>query len=92
MSVARFIADQRTFHRVPHTLACALLGVSISWLYKWLDRANGPNGGATATEQRRARACHDSRVSHGSLVLVIYHRGSRPGKRTTSVFNAVFQP
>ncbi|WP_224392776.1 hypothetical protein [Pseudonocardia sp. ICBG1293] len=39
MSVARFIADQRTFHRVPHTLACALLGVSISWLYKWLSRA-----------------------------------------------------
>jgi putative transposase len=39
VSVARFIADQRTFHRVPPTLCCALLGVSISWLYKWLGRA-----------------------------------------------------
>nr|WP_308015571.1 IS3 family transposase [Pseudonocardia sp. ICBG1293] len=51
--MARFIADQRTFHRVPHTLACALLGVSISWLYKWLSRATSPGGGLTATEERR---------------------------------------
>ena len=28
MSVARFIADQRTNYRVPHTVVCALLGVS----------------------------------------------------------------
>lgn len=38
MSVARFIADQRTFHRVPHAVCCAILGVSVSWFYKWLDR------------------------------------------------------
>ncbi len=30
MSVARFIADQRTSYRVPHTLTCLLLGVSLS--------------------------------------------------------------
>ena len=42
MSVARFIADQRTFHRVPHTLTCALLEVSLSWFYKWVGRASGP--------------------------------------------------
>ena len=47
MSVARFIADQRTFYRVPHTLTCALLGVSLSWFYKWIDRTPTP------TEQRR---------------------------------------
>ena len=35
MSVARFIADQRTFYRVPHAVTCAILGVSVSWLYKW---------------------------------------------------------
>ncbi|KMO71855.1 hypothetical protein MCHLDSM_04227 [Mycolicibacterium chlorophenolicum] len=29
MSVARFVADQRTMHRVPHTLTCAILGISI---------------------------------------------------------------
>ena len=49
MSVARFIADQRTFYRVPHTITCALLGVSLSWFYKWLDRTPTP------TEQRRAQ-------------------------------------
>ena len=42
MSVARFIADQRTKHRVPHTIVCALLGVSLAWFYKWRARATGP--------------------------------------------------
>ncbi len=48
MSVARFIADQRTKHRVPHTITCALLGVSLSWFYKWISRTPTPR------EQRRA--------------------------------------
>jgi putative transposase len=47
VSVARFIADQRTFYRVPHAVCCVILGVSTSWLYKWLDRP------ATARQQRR---------------------------------------
>ena len=34
-SVARFMADQRTLHRVPHTPVCALLGVSLAWFSKW---------------------------------------------------------
>ena len=38
MSVARFIADQRTMHQVPHTFCCVILGVSVSWFYKWLGR------------------------------------------------------
>ena len=42
MSVARFIADQRTRYRVPHTLTRALLGVSLAWFYKWARRAQGP--------------------------------------------------
>ena len=42
MSVARFIADQRTNYRVPHTVVCAMLGVSLAWFYKWLGRADGP--------------------------------------------------
>lgn len=49
MSVARFIADQRTKYRVPHTLTCLLLGVSLSWFYKWISRTPTPS------EQRRAR-------------------------------------
>lgn len=32
VSVARFVADQRTSFRVPHTRTCLLLGVSLSWL------------------------------------------------------------
>lgn len=47
MSVARFIADQRTMHRVPHAFTCRLLQVSEAWFYKWRDRP------ATARQIRR---------------------------------------
>lgn len=55
MSVARFIADQRTNYRVPHTVVCALLGVSLAWFYKWLTRAQGPGAasGLHTTRDRR---------------------------------------
>ena len=53
MSVARFIADQRTIYAVPHTLVCALLGVSLAWFYKWIKRADGPG--------RRERVVHRHR-------------------------------
>lgn len=48
MSVASFIASQRTEHRVPHAKCCRWLGVSESWFYKWRDRQ------PTARQQRRA--------------------------------------
>jgi len=48
VSVARFVADQRTFYGVPYAVCCAILGMSVSWLYKWLDRP------ATARQRRRA--------------------------------------
>jgi hypothetical protein len=48
VSVARFIADQRTFYRVPHVLTCRVLAVSPSWFYKWRDRR------PTARQGRRA--------------------------------------
>jgi hypothetical protein len=38
VSVARFVADQRTMYRVPHTVTCAILGIGISWFYKWFGR------------------------------------------------------
>ena len=64
MSVARFIADQRTNYRVPHTVVCALLGVSLAWFYKWLGRADAP--GATAglhTRRDRRRDTVDRAVA-----------------------------
>ena len=51
MTVAHFIADQRTFHRVPHAASCRLLGVSEAWFYKWNARA--VSGALTASEQQR---------------------------------------
>ena len=54
MSVARFIADQRTKYRVPHTVTCLLLGVSVAWFYKWIRRAESPDGVYTDTGRRRA--------------------------------------
>ena len=49
MSVARFVADQRTLYRVPVALTCALLGISVSWFYTWRDRR------PTRTQQRRVK-------------------------------------
>ena len=47
MSVARFIADQRTFYRVPVAVCCAILGISAGWFYKWIKAP------VTAQVQRR---------------------------------------
>jgi putative transposase len=46
--VARFVADQRTLYRVPVAFTCALLGLSVSWFYKWRERE------PTKTQRRRA--------------------------------------
>lgn len=77
MSVARFIADQRAKYRVPHTMTCALLGVGVSWFYKWISRADDPDGLHTATDRRRAQldtavaeAFEAARGLHGSPRLV----------------------
>lgn len=67
MSVARFIANQRTFYAVPHAFSCRLLGVSESWFYKWVKAPT------TARAQRRAlldeavrRAFAASKATSGS--------------------------
>lgn len=77
MSVARFIADQRAKYRVPHVFTCLLLGVSVSWFYKWINRADATDGVHTDTDRRRARldaavaaAFKEARGLHGSPRLI----------------------
>ncbi|EHB46369.1 IS3 family transposase [Mycolicibacterium vinylchloridicum] len=77
MSVARFIADQRTKYRVPHTFTCLLLGVGVSWFYKWIGRAESADGVHTGTDRRRVAldeavtaAFGKARGLHGSPRLV----------------------
>ncbi len=74
MSLAVFIADQRTSHRVPHAVACRALGVSESWFYKWHQRQRQP----APSEQRRAvldaavaQAFADARGLHGSPRILV---------------------
>ena len=43
MTVASFIAVQRTEHGVPHTLSCRALGMPTSTFYKWQDRPPTPS-------------------------------------------------
>ncbi len=47
MTVASFIAAQRTDHHVAHAVACRALDVPASTFYKWRDRP------VTARQQRR---------------------------------------
>jgi putative transposase len=67
VSVARFIADQRTLYRVPHTITCVLLGVSLAWFYKWLDRSPTPRQRRRAEVDAAVRAMFDDAQGlHGS--------------------------
>jgi putative transposase len=77
VSVARFVADQRTKYRVPHTFTCALLGISVSWFYKWFARSGDPDGVHTDSDRRRAQLDQAVRTAfikakglHGSPRLV----------------------
>src|SRR3954454_20883417 len=72
--MARFIGDQRTNYRVPHTLTCALQGVSASWFYKWLSRTPTPSqqrraelDPAVAAAFKAARGLHGSPRLHADL-------------------------
>ncbi len=66
MSVASFVASQRTDHGVPHAKCCRWLGVSESWFYKWHDREPIP--------RQRRRAALDAAVRAS-----FEHSGGTPG-------------
>ena len=75
MSVARFIADQRTMHRVPHAVCCRRWG-SGSWFYKWHDRPPTAAAGAPGRARRRGHGRRSTRRSAPTG-----RRGSRgPGR------------
>ncbi|GAA3077380.1 hypothetical protein GCM10017600_07830 [Streptosporangium carneum] len=72
VSVAAFIASQKTEHGVPHATACRILGVSQSWFYKWRDRAPGDrqrwreelDAAITAAFEDSGRTYGSPRITH----------------------------
>ena len=55
MSLAAFVAAQRTDYGVPHAVACRALDISQSWFYKWRDRP--------PSERRERRVLLDAAVA-----------------------------
>ena len=67
MSVAGFIADQRTFYRVSHAFTCRVLAVSQAWFYKWHQRPPTPRVSRRAElDALVAKAFADSGRTYGS--------------------------
>jgi putative transposase len=67
VSVARFVADQRTMHRVPHAVTCAILGVSLSWFYKWINRGPTPQQARRSELDTAVKGAFDaSQATYGS--------------------------
>jgi putative transposase len=71
VSLAVFIADQRTTFEVSHAVACRALSVSESWFYKWHHRRHQP----TPSEQRRAEL--DAAVAQAFAVAHGLHGSPR---------------
>jgi len=85
VSVAAFIASQRTDHHVSHATACRALGFSESWFYKWRDRPPTPR------QERRAqldgavrRSFEESGGDYGSPRVLedLWEWGWRVSKKT----------
>ena len=75
MSVARFIADQRTYYRVPVAVCCAILGLSAGWFYKWIKnpvtaqvaRRRDPDAGVLAMFEASGRTYGSPRIHRDLL-------------------------
>ncbi len=76
MTVASFIAAQRTDHGVPHAVACRVLEVPQSTFYKWRDRP------LTAAQVRRARLDEAVRASFDDSGVIRGRMGRRECSRT----------
>ncbi|MGC1210143.1 MAG: IS3 family transposase [Micromonospora sp.] len=60
MTVAGFVAAQRTEHAVPHAVTCRALGLSQSWFYKWRDRQPTTRQTRRDALDEAIRACFDA--------------------------------
>jgi putative transposase len=85
MSVASFVAAQRTDHGVPHVISCRALDLTESWFYKWRDRP------PTLRQQRRVeldaavrKSFDDSEGRYGSPRVLedLVEAGWRVSKKT----------
>lgn len=85
MSVASFVAAQRTDHGVPHALSCRTLGVSESWFYKWRDHPPTPRRQRQAhLDVAVAGAFNDSDGDYGSprILAELRAQGWRVSKKS----------
>ena len=60
MTVASFVAAQRTEHGVPHAVSCRTLGLSESWFYKWHNRPLSARQVRRAEIDAKIRAAFDA--------------------------------
>jgi putative transposase len=87
VSVAAFIACQRTEHGVPHALSCRALGLSESWFYKWRDRPPTPRQVRRAELAAKIRECFDaSGGTYGSprITLDLWAAGYQVSENTVA--------
>jgi putative transposase len=87
VSVAAFIASQRTEHDVPHTVSCRALGLSESWFYKWRDRPSTPRQVRRAELADKIREFFDaSGGTYGSprITLDLWAAGYRVSENTVA--------
>ncbi len=85
MTVASFVAAQRTDHGVPHAISCRALGVSESWFYKWRDRPPSPRQVRRAELDTKVKAVFDaSGGTYGSPRVLdeLRDAGERVSKKT----------
>jgi putative transposase len=85
VSVAGFIATQRTEHGVPHALSCRALDVTESWFYKWHNRPPTARQARRATIDAKVKASFDaSGGAYGSPRVLddLRDAGERVSKKT----------
>ena len=87
MSIAAFIASQRTEHGVPHAVSCRALEVSQSWFYKWRDRPPTPRQARRAVLAVKIRELFDaSGGTYGSprITLDLWAAGFKVSENTVA--------